>query len=96
MNFLQSLTAKAAMPAKEEKSLTAKAAVDAKCKISEPTPGENAKTTPSMEWPQRACNWAGLQPGQSILTGAAAISPLGVVLADSGVESLLFSSRPPR
>ena len=30
MNFLPSLTAKAAMPAKEKKSLTAKAAVDAK------------------------------------------------------------------
>ena len=40
MHLLQSLTAKAAMPAKEKKSLTAKAAVDAKCEIFEPTPRE--------------------------------------------------------
>jgi hypothetical protein len=38
MNFLQSLTAEAAMRAKEEKSLTATAA-------------EDAMTSPSMEWP---------------------------------------------
>ena len=30
MNFLQSFTAKTAMPAKDKKSLTAKAAADAK------------------------------------------------------------------
>jgi len=46
MHFLRSLTAKAARPAKEKKSLTAKAAVDAKCKLLELTPRENAKTTP--------------------------------------------------
>src|SRR5262245_22326284 len=59
-------------------------------------PRANAKTTPSIEWPHRACDWAGLRPEQSILTGAAAITSLGVVLADSGLKSLLFSSRPPR
>jgi hypothetical protein len=66
MNFLQSptakaatpakerksLTAKAATPAKEKKSLTAKAAEDAEETIFEPTPERNAKTSPSMEWPQ--------------------------------------------
>jgi hypothetical protein len=50
MNVLQSLTAKTAMPAKEEKSLTAKAAVDAKGVMFESPQERNAKTTPSMEW----------------------------------------------
>ena len=57
MNFLQSLTAKAAMPAKEEKSLTAKAAEDTKETIFEPTPEENAKTSPSLEWPHPRRRW---------------------------------------
>src|SRR5262249_37316862 len=57
MHFLRSLTAKVAMSAKEKKSFTAEAAVHAKCKVFEPTPRENAKTTPSMEWPHRACDW---------------------------------------
>ena len=49
MNFVQSLTAKTAMPAKEEKSLTAKAAVDAKGTMFDSLQERNAKTTPSME-----------------------------------------------
>ena len=38
-------------PAKEKKSLTAKAAEDTKETILEPNTEENAKTSPSMEWP---------------------------------------------
>jgi hypothetical protein len=40
MNFLQSLTAKTAMAAKEKKSLTAKSAGDAMATTMRSTPGE--------------------------------------------------------
>ena len=106
MNFLQSLTAKTAMPAKEKKSLTAKAAEDAKETIFKPIPEENAKTSPSLEWihPRRRWTLVNLvvyHPGVTIAS-------LGAVLADLGLNLLCFlcvlggkafqrlPSRPPR
>ena len=56
MSLLQSLTAKPAMAAEEEKSSTAEGAMDANEAIIEPNSKENAKTTPSMEWPRRGCD----------------------------------------
>ena len=50
MHFLRSLTAKSAMPAKEEKSLTAKAAVDAK---------QNMLTNPETETRRQRQAWNG-------------------------------------
>ena len=84
MNFLQSLTAKAAMPAKEEKSLTAKAAEHAKGPISEPTSEENAKTSPSMECPHARQRWTLVN--LVVYHSVVAITSLGAVLADLGLN----------
>ena len=84
MNLLQSLTAKAAMPAKEQKSLTAKAAEDTKETIFEPTTEENAKTSPSMECPHARQRWTLVN--LVVYHSVVAITSLGAVLADLGLH----------
>ena len=73
-------------PAKEKKSLTAKAAEDTKETILEPNTEENAKTSPSMEWPHPRRRWTLVK--LVMYHPRVAITSLGAVLADLGLNLL--------